>query len=110
MNIKIQVMNDTLPNAVRQRIRRRINKLNTFSDDLLSAVAILKQDGNNALTGKYCEIRLMIKGYDLFSRGRAPGFEEAASLAVESIRRQLIKRKTQKEIERRKNRTVFHGV
>ncbi len=110
MNIQIQVINDKIPTAVRQRIRRRINKLTTFNDELTSARAILKKDGNNRINDFHCEIRLMIKGYDLFARNKASGFEEAASLVVESLRRQIIRRKTQKEIQRRKNKTIFHGV
>lgn len=107
MNIQIQVVNDKLTSTVRQRIRRRILKLTRFNDRLIRADAKLKKDNNNKLNGFHCEIRLMIKGNDLFARSKAVHYENAAIAVVESLRRQLMRLKIKTVKQRRKKKIIF---
>lgn len=108
MTIRIQIINDKITTEVRQRIRRRIAHFSQFNDRILRATAILKKDGNSISKGCHCEIRLMIKGNDLFAKNRSDTFENASSLVVESLRRQLLRLKTKKEKQRRKNKLLKH--
>ena len=110
MNIQIQVVNDKLAGTIRQRIRRRIVKLTRFNDRLIRAEVKLKKDNNNKLKGYHCEIRLMIKGNDLFARSKADNFENATISVVESLRRQLMKLKVKTVKQRRKKETIFRGA
>ncbi len=110
MTINIQVIGDRISNAARQRIRRRMIKLSTFNERIIAVNAVLKKDNLSKDKGFHCEIRVIIKGYDLFGKSKAPGFEEAASMAIESLRRRLLKKNTVYVKERRKNKFVLHGV
>lgn len=71
---------------------------------------MLKKDSSNILKGYHCEIRLIIKGNNLFARSKANNFEQASTFVIESLRRQLMRIKTKKRIQRRKGKLVFRGA
>jgi len=74
-------------------IEQKIEKLSVFHDGILGGDVSLKlanqPDGGNKIT----EIRLNIRGTDLFAKKQSNSFEEATDLAVEALRRQLKKHK-----------------
>ena len=54
---------------------------------------ILKTENTDSRENKIAEVRLVIKGYDLFAKKEATTFEEAIDLAAEALRKQLVKHK-----------------
>ncbi len=74
-------------------ITGKLEKLSTFYDGLISSDVILKLENSSTNENKIAEIRLNIKGYDLFAKKQCKSFEEATDTAIEALRRQLKKHK-----------------
>ena len=74
-------------------INEKIKKLTTIYDGIIGSDVILKLANNGSHNNKIAEIRLKIKGYDLFAKKQSKSFEEATDIAIEALRRQLKKHK-----------------
>ncbi len=102
MIIKVQLIDEKITPVFRQRIRRWVQNLETYHDRILEANVILKKDNKSKDKGSHCEIRLVIRGNDLFGKSSAENFAVATENVVESLRKQLRKKKTTKLAQRRK--------
>jgi putative sigma-54 modulation protein len=74
-------------------INEKINKLERFTDEVLESRVLLKVDKSDSRENKICEIRLVVKGHDLFATRQSKSFEEATTDAVEALRKQIESRK-----------------
>jgi putative sigma-54 modulation protein len=74
-------------------VERKINKLETFYDKIISAEVTLKLESNGQVQDKIAEIKLLIPGATLISKETTKIFEESVDLATDSLRRQLLKYK-----------------
>lgn len=74
-------------------ITEKVGKLTTFYDGVIGSEVTLKLESHDKVKTKVAEIRLMVKGYDLFAKKESQTFEEATDTAVEALRRQLRKHK-----------------
>jgi ribosomal subunit interface protein len=101
MNIRIQVIDNTISASLRQKLRRWVMKLDTFHSRILEANVILKKDNQSKDKGCMAEIRLVISGNDLFGKSSAKNFEDAIATVVESLRKRLRKMKSEKKAQRR---------
>jgi putative sigma-54 modulation protein len=54
---------------------------------------ILKLENTESRENKMVEIRLIVRGYDLFAKKQAKSFEEATDQAMEALKKQLIRHK-----------------
>jgi putative sigma-54 modulation protein len=79
-------------------ITGKLEKLSTFYDGLISGEVILKLDNSDASNNKIAEIRLNVKGNDLFAKKHSKSFEEATDTAIEALRRQLKKHKDKHKV------------
>jgi putative sigma-54 modulation protein len=74
-------------------IEEKVDKLSVFYDEIIASDVSLKvsnqPDGDNKIT----EIRLNVRGYDLFAKKQSNTFEESTDQAVEALRRQLNRHK-----------------
>jgi putative sigma-54 modulation protein len=74
-------------------IEEKVDKLSVFYDEIIGGDVSLKvsnqPDGDNKIT----EIRLNVRGYDLFAKKQSNTFEESTDQAVEALRRQLNRHK-----------------
>jgi putative sigma-54 modulation protein len=93
MKINIQSIAFTLRKEVSDFIQDKVKKLTRFYRDIISIEVSLKVDKSNTKKNKLCRIRLIIPGNDIFSSAQSKSFEEATSLAVEALERQIEKRK-----------------
>lgn len=101
MNITVQSIHFDADQKLVDFIQRKANKLTQFYDQLLDGVCYLKLENGESEANKIAEFKINIPGNQLFAKGQAKSFEEATDLAVESLRRQINKKKT------RENRTVL---
>jgi putative sigma-54 modulation protein len=76
---------------------KKVNKLDTFSDFLISAEVFFKLLNASDEENKEVEIKISIPGNDLFAKKQAKSFEEAVDKAVEALRRQVKKIKGKQE-------------
>lgn len=74
-------------------IKTKVEKLSDIYNDVLGGEVKLKINNSSNGENKVTEIKLMIKGYDLFAKKQSKSFEESTDLAVEALRRQLKKHK-----------------
>ena len=74
-------------------IQERLNKLEQFNDQIVSAEVFLKIDKDREKENKIAEIKLHVPGKDMFAKKQCKSFEEATNVAVEALRRQIMKDK-----------------
>lgn len=75
-------------------IQERLNKLEQFNDQIVSAEVYLRLDKDREKENKIAEIKLHIPGKEMFAKKQCKSFEEATNVAVEALRRQILKDKT----------------
>jgi putative sigma-54 modulation protein len=74
-------------------INEKLDKLGSFFDGLIGAEVKLKLENIEEPENKTIEVRLIVKGNDLFAVKSCKSFEEATDITVEALRRQLLKHK-----------------
>ena len=75
-------------------IKERLNKLEQFNDQIVSAEVYLRLDKDREKENKIAEIKLHVPGKEMFAKKQCRSFEEATNVAVEALRRQIMKEKT----------------
>lgn len=92
MDIKINDVHFTADQKLVDFVNKKVMKLDTYFDGIISAEVILKVIKPETSNNKEVELKLSIPGNDyLFAKKQANSFEEALDLAVEAVRRQLKK-------------------
>ena len=74
-------------------IENKVDKLSNYYDGIIGGDVSLKVSNQNDRENKITEIRLNIKGYDLFASKQSNTFEESTDLAVDALKKQLTKHK-----------------
>ena len=93
MDVNINSIHFTADKKLKQLIQTKVSKLTTFHDGLLSVDVNLKVDKSNSRENKIAEVKLFIRGGDLFAKKQAKTFEEAVDDCLDATRRQLLKHK-----------------
>jgi ribosomal subunit interface protein len=92
MNIKINDVHFTADQKLVDFINKKVSKLETFFDGIISAEIVLKVIKPETSNNKEVELKLSIPSKDyLFAKKQADTFEEALDLAIEAVKRQLSK-------------------
>ena len=74
-------------------ITQKVEKVCSKYNDVIGAEVTLKLDNTDAPENKIADIRLMLKGDDLFASKQCKSFEEATDLASDALKKQLEKYK-----------------
>jgi len=74
-------------------INDKVGKLSNMYDGVIGSEVTLKMESSDAHENKIAEIRLIIRGNDLYAKKQCKTFEEATDIAVEALRRQLTRHK-----------------
>ena len=93
MKIKISSIHFKADQKLEEFIQERIQKLSTIYDGLIGSEVTLKIDKDSKTENKVAEIKLIIRGNDLFAKKQCKTFEEATDSAVDALRKQLTKHK-----------------
>jgi putative sigma-54 modulation protein len=93
MNVIINSVHFKTDKKLETFIREKMGKFPSVYDAVIGAEVKLKLDNNGSPENKIAEVRLMIKGNDLFAVKEARTFEEATSKAANVLLRQLRKHK-----------------
>ncbi|MCK9204081.1 MAG: ribosome-associated translation inhibitor RaiA [Bacteroidales bacterium] len=93
MNVKINSVHFKADKKLEAFVTDRMEKLQTFFDGVIGSEVVLKLDNGETRENKIAEIRLLIRGYDLFAKKEALTFEAAIDLATDALRKQLVKHK-----------------
>jgi putative sigma-54 modulation protein len=93
MNIKINSVHFKADGKLETFIKEKIQKMVSIYEGIIGSEVILKLENSEDRDNKMVEIKLIIRGYDLFAKKQAKSFEEATDQATEALKKQLIKHK-----------------
>jgi len=93
MKVNTQSVNFTADIKLIDFIDKKLNKLTHFYDKVISADVYLKVENTSEKQNKVVEVRLEVPGDSLIFKRIARTFEEGTDMAVDSLQRQLKKRK-----------------
>ncbi|NOU45571.1 MAG: HPF/RaiA family ribosome-associated protein [Bacteroidales bacterium] len=74
-------------------ITNKIEKLSIKYTEIIGAEAILKLENTDNPENKIAEIKVLLKGNDLFAAKQNKTFEEAVDAVIEALKKQLEKHK-----------------
>lgn len=94
MEVKINSVHFTADQRLVDFVNKKVSKLETFFDGIISAEVTLKVLKPETANNKVSELKVSIpaNGY-LFAKKQADTFEEATDLAIDAVRKQLDKYK-----------------
>ncbi len=93
MKVNITSLHFKTDKKLESYIQEKIEKLSGIYDGLLSSEVVLRVEKNENDKNKVAEIKLSIRGNDLFAKKQSTSFEQATDTAVEALRKQLVKHK-----------------
>ncbi|MCH2491066.1 MAG: ribosome-associated translation inhibitor RaiA [Flavobacteriales bacterium] len=93
MKVNVQAPNFTAKDELLLFVEKRLSKLEQFYDKIIFADVFLKVQKTSEKENKNVEILLSIPKGDLIVKKEGKSFEEATDVCVQSLERQLKKRK-----------------
>lgn len=93
MNIKFNPVHFKADKKLEDFISEKLQKMSALHEGIVGTEVILKLENSETPENKIVEIRLMVRGYDLFAKKQARTFEEATDTVMEALRKQLVKHK-----------------
>ena len=93
MTIKINSVHFKVDGKLESFIKEKVQKMQSIYEGIIGSEVILKLENTESRENKMVEIRLIVRGYDLFAKKQAKSFEEATDQAMEALKKQLIKHK-----------------
>ena len=93
MKVSVQSVNFNINRDLVSYIEKKVNNLEKFHDHLLGAEVFLKVQSTSDKENKMADIKIRVPGNDIVVKKQSKTFEEAVSLGLESVKRQLVKRK-----------------
>jgi len=93
MKVSITSVKFKTDRKLEEFINGKVEKLSGVYDGIIGSEVTLKLENGDAIDNKVAEIRLQIKGNDLFAKKQSTSFEEATDTAVDALRKQLDKHK-----------------
>jgi putative sigma-54 modulation protein len=74
-------------------INEKVEKLSSFYEGVIGSDVTLKLENSEEPENKVAEIRLFIRGNDLYAKKQCKTFEEATDTAIDALKRQISKHK-----------------
>lgn len=93
MKVKINSVHFKTDTKLTDFINDKVGKLSSMYEGVIGSDVTLKMENSETPDNKIAEIRLIIRGHDLYAKKQCKTFEEATDIAVEALRRQLTKHK-----------------
>jgi putative sigma-54 modulation protein len=95
MDIKVHSVHFTADKKLIDYINEKVNKLDLFYDNIVSTEVFLRLDKSSDKENKISEVKIHVPGKELFAKKQCKTFEEAVTLSVEALRKQVEKTKKQ---------------
>ena len=93
MKIKINAVHFKTDKKLEEFIHEKIEKLSNLYDGVVESEVSLKLENSEKEDNKVAEIRLAIRGNDLYAKKQSKTFEESIDSSIEALRKQLVKHK-----------------
>jgi len=97
MKITIQTPGFDASKELRAFVERNLMKFEKIRVPIMEAQVCLKTNSGTNFQNRLCEIKLMIPGNDLFASNESATFEIAIHGAVDALRHQVDRLRTQRE-------------
>ena len=91
MEIRLQSIHFDADVKLVEFIEKKLNKHETFYDQIISADVMLKLENTGQVKDKIFEVKLNVPGNTILSKESCKTFEEAVDLGTEALRRQIVK-------------------
>ncbi|MBT1704747.1 HPF/RaiA family ribosome-associated protein [Chryseosolibacter indicus] len=106
MNIKTQTPGFIATDELLNYINDHVSKLSIVSDRIIEAQVCLKVEKSDTRENKFCEVKLVIPGNDLFASAHKQSFEEAVTTSVNALRQQVVKWKESQNAKTQRGVTI----
>ena len=94
MNVNIQTVHFDADDKLVDYVTKKIEKLNTFHDQILKVDLFLKLDNVvHSIKDKVVEIKVHVPKYDFFVKASSKSFEESFDNAMDSLISQIKRKK-----------------
>ena len=93
MKVMINAVHFRASSDLEEFITQKVEKVCSKYNEVTGAEVTLKLDNTDVPENKITDIRLMLKGDDLYASKQCKSFEEATDLAVDALKKQLEKYK-----------------
>lgn len=95
MKIQVNAVHFTADNSLIDFVTKKLNKIETFYDRIISAEVYLKLDKGEKsnIAKKLVEVKLYVPGNTIFVKDEGSSFEEAVDKAMEVAKRNVKKHK-----------------
>lgn len=100
MTINISSVHFKTDQKLEDFINEKVEKLNKVHDGIIGAEVTLKLENTEAPENKTADIRIKIRGNDALASKTAKSFEEATDLAIDALKKQLLKTKEKEQTKR----------
>jgi putative sigma-54 modulation protein len=93
MKVSVQSVNFNIDDDLVKFIEKKLNHLEKYNDQIIGAEVFLKVQKTSEKENKSSEFKILIPGNDIIVKKQSKTFEEGINIAVDSLKRQLVKRK-----------------
>lgn len=93
MDIRINSIHFDHKEKLGEFIQKKLLKLDKYFDNIISVDVFLKVVRPETAKNKHTELKLNVPNSEFFAEKEADTFEESVDLAVEALKKQLVKRK-----------------
>lgn len=91
MDVKINAVNFKADEKLTNFITEKVSKLERHASGLLGAEVTLNVDKPESIDNKVANIRIVVRGNDLYASKQANSFEEAVMLSIDALKSQISK-------------------
>ena len=91
MEVKINAVNFKADEKLTDFVTEKVSKLERHASGLLGAEVTLSVDKPESSNNKIADIRIVVKGNDLYASKQADSFEEAVMLSIDALKSQVCK-------------------
>ncbi|MCD6065558.1 MAG: sigma 54 modulation protein/ribosomal protein [Bacteroidetes bacterium] len=79
-------------------VEEKVSKLTTYFENIVDADVTLRLDKSSTQDNKIAEIKLRVKGNELFAKKQCLSFEESIDMCVDALKTQLTKYKGKSQL------------
>jgi putative sigma-54 modulation protein len=93
MKVFVQSVNFNIDKDLVSFTEKKVSNLEKFNETIINAEVFFKVQKTSEKENKITEIKINIPGSDLVAKKQNKTFEEGVTLCVESLKKQLLKKK-----------------
>ena len=93
MKVNINAVQFKADKKLENFIEKKVEKLSGRYEGVIRSEVTLRVEKSESKINKITEIRLEVRGYDLYAKKQSSTFEEATDTAIEALKKQLEKYK-----------------